>query len=395
MRLAPQTSIFARMTALARACNAINLAQGLMELSPDPALLQELSHQAVGPVHQYTLPAGLPALREVVSYLSQHYFGTPYDPETEVTITVGATEAIYTAIAALSEPGDPIVFLEPAYDSYLPAIQMANARPIPLRLREPTFSLPWEELDAAFRRGARLCLLNFPHNPTGRRLYPDDLLNFRQLAERHPQVIFIIDEAYELMVWEPDEPLPARPLSLRQDPLLRERSILIGSLGKLLGMTGWRLGYTLAPPPLTTPIRTVRQFISFCAPSPLQTTAAAYLQTHIDRATYFHPTLLQRRQLTKTLLAQYTAFPPLTCEGSYFFLLPIRDYTDERDAVLAERLTQAYGVATIPLSPFYHDGYDPGYLRLCFARPEEVLTEGIRRLGQAFPPKAPPNGHPL
>jgi len=388
MRLPVQTSVFARMTALAQAHHAINLAQGLMELPPDPALLQELAHQASLPIHQYTSPIGIPLLREVVAHLSQHYFGVSYDPATEVTITTGATEAIYAGIAALTIPGDGVVFLEPAYDSYLPAIQMAGARPVPLRLEEPTFTIPWEKLDKAFQQGARLCLLNFPHNPTGRCLHDEDLQAFRTLSERYPEVNFIIDEAYELMVWDAD-----RPVSFRQDPLLRERSVIIGSLGKLLGMTGWRLGYTLAPESLTTSIRTVRQFITFCAPSVLQATAAAYLSENIERATYFHPALLERRQLCQELLAEYTSFSGLSCEGSYFFILPIRQHTQEKDVVFAEYLTRTYGVATIPLSPFYHDGYDPGYLRLCFARPVEALREGIRRLGRAFPKAGRSNGH--
>ncbi len=388
MRLPAQTSVFARMTALAQAHNAINLAQGLMELPADPALLQELAHQASAPVHQYTLPIGMPILREVVACLSRHYYGVPYDPATEVTITTGATEAIYASIAALTHPGDAVFFLEPAYDSYLPSIRMAGARPVPLRLEEPTFAIPWEKLDKAFQQGARLCLLNFPHNPTGRCLHDEDLRAFRRLSERYPEVTFIVDEAYELMVWDSD-----RPLSFRRDPLLRERSVIIGSLGKLLGMTGWRLGYVLAPESLTTTIRTVRQFITFCAPSVLQATAAAYLSQNIERATYFHPALLERRQLCQEFLAEYTSFVGLTCEGSYFFLLPIRDHTQEKDTAFAEYLTQVYGVATVPLSPFYHDGHDPGYLRLCFARPVEVLREGIRRLGRAFPKEGRPSGH--
>ncbi len=383
------------MTALAREYQAINLAQGLMELPPDPLLIEALSRAAAAPVHQYTLPSGLPALREVVRQLCQHYFGIAYDPETEITVTVGATEALYTAITALTEPGDRVVFLEPAYDSYLPAIQMAGARPLPLRLRSPHFTIPWEALEAAFQAGARLCLLNFPHNPTGRRLHAQDIETFRTLSDRYPQVTFVVDEAYELMVWEPDKPVPAKPVSFRQDLLLRERSVIVGSLGKLLGMTGWRLGYTLAPAPLTTSIRTVRQFISFCAPSTLQDVAATYLQENLQRATYFHDVLLARRETARQLLSEYTIFSDLTCEGSYFFLLPTQSYTEEGDVALAERLTQVYGVALIPLSPFYHDGHDPGYLRLCFARAAEELTEGIRRLGRAFPPEALPNGHPL
>jgi methionine aminotransferase len=393
VRLSLEPSIFAQMTALAKVYQALNLAQGLMELPPDPYLLSLLQDIAQTSCHQYSLPAGLIELRQVVAALSEKYFGAPYDPETEVSISVGATEGIYAAILALTRPGDKVVLLEPAYDSYWPGIKLAGAEAVPLRLEPPSFNPPWQAIEEAFRKGARLCLLNFPHNPTGRRLYPEDLATFHALAQKYPQVLFVVDQAYELMVWEKEADRPAQPLSFRQNPLLRARSVMVGSLGKLLGMTGWRLGYTLAPPELTEAIRAVRQFISFCAPTYLQEVAATYLAEDLGRATYFHEALLERRRVFRELMAEVTAFNDLTCEGSYFFLLPIWAFTAEPDRVFAERLTREYGVATIPLSPFYHDGYDPGYVRLCFARPLEVLREGARRLGRAFPKAALPTAH--
>lgn len=384
MRFEAPLSIFAEMTALARAYNAINLAQGLMELPPDPTLLEETQRVFSEPEgHQYTLPMGLWELREVLARLSSHYYGVSYDPETEITISVGATEGIYAAVLALTKPGDKVVYLEPAYDSYLPAIELAEAKPVPLRLEEPNFTIPWERLEAAFAAGARLCLLNFPHNPTGRVLRTADLLALERLSEQYPHVRFVVDEAYELMTWHPTTPQPALPLSLRKSPLLRQHSVIVGSLGKLLGMTGWRLGYLLAPAALMTAIRSVRQFISFCAPSSLQRAAANYLGKDLSRARYFDTLLLERRAFFRRLLPE--AIPLLPCEGAYFYLLPYRPFFEEAsDVALAKRLTIEAGVALIPLSPFYHDGYDPGYLRICFARSAEVLRVGAERLALAL-----------
>ncbi len=372
------------MTALARQHGAVNLAQGLMELPPDPVLLREAQHVfSTSEGHQYSFPAGLLELRTVIAQLSHHYHGVSYDPEREITISVGATEGLLAAILALTQPGDRVVYLEPAYDSYLPAIRLAEAEPVPLRLQEPTFAMPWEALEQAFAKGASPCVLNFPHNPTGRTLHPEDLKALEALAQRYPEVIFVVDEAYELMTWHPTAPRPAAPLSIRKSPALRQRSVIIGSLGKLLGMTGWRLGYVLAPPALTSAIRSVRQFISFCAPSSLQWVAASYLENNLDRARYFDSLLLERRSLFRQLLPE--SVPLLPCEGSYFYLLPYRAFFGEvGDVFLAKKLVVEAGVALIPLSPFYHDGYDPGYLRVCFARPVEVLKAGAQRLTAAL-----------
>lgn len=389
MRIAGGESIFARMTALAQRHGALNLAQGLMWLPPDPTLL-EVAAEVFSDFtpHQYTLPAGSPSLREVLAHLSERFFGTPYDPAAEVTITAGATEAIFAAVQALTQPGDEAVFIEPAYDSYLPAFQIGGiqAHPVALTITPEGISLDWEAVAAAITSRTRLLLLNFPHNPTGRVLHPEDIVFLEGLLTQYPFLHIIVDEAYEYMYWlpDPEEEQATAPRSVRQSPFLRSRSVIIGSLGKVLGVTGWRLGYVLAPPALSHRIRTVHQFITFCAPSPLQEVAARYLGAHPDRVFYFHQALLARRRQLVSLLRAHTGLTVLPPEGGYFVLVRPPNSTLP-DTILAEELTRLAKVATIPLSPFYRDGTDPGWLRLCFARPVEMLMEAARQLSQVYP----------
>ncbi|MCS7188471.1 MAG: aminotransferase class I/II-fold pyridoxal phosphate-dependent enzyme [Bacteroidia bacterium] len=382
------TSIFARMTALAEQCGALNLAQGLMWLEPDPILLEYARENIINPsLQQYSAPAGLPALRRTVALLSEYYFSTSYDPESEITITTGATEGLFAAVVALTRPGNKVVFLEPAYDSYLPAIQMAGAFPVPfsLELHSQGVRIPWEAIVQSIDTHTDLLILNFPHNPTGRQLKAEDIEWIERISLLHPHLHFVMDEAYELMTWHTDpykaESVP--PLSIRQSSLLRSKAVIVGSLGKMVGATGWRIGYVLAAPSLTQKIRSVHQFVTYCAGMPLQEVIARYLGEAPERAKYFHQALLERRQLLIRLLVEHTSLEVLPPEGSYFVL--VRPPIKEKDELLAERLTREVGVATIPLSPFYHNGHDPGWLRLCFARPIEMIEEAVVRLKRVFP----------
>ncbi len=378
------------MTALAQRHQALNLAQGLMWMEPDPALLEWAARQMREPTaHQYTLPEGHLGLRTVVAQLGEHFFGVSYDPVREITITAGATEALFAAVSALTQPGQKVAFLEPAYDSYLPAIQLAGAVPVPISLsiRSEGVQLPWEALEAQIAaEGVSFLLLNFPHNPTGYALQPGDLERLEELVDRHPQLYLIVDEAYELMTWHPDpaQEVAIAPVSVRKSPILRRRSVIVGSLGKMVGATGWRLGYMAAPAELTEALRAVHQYVVFCAAAPLQAVVANYLGESLERATYFHAGLLRRRRLLVEALRKETGLTVLPPTGSYFVL--VHAGGRESDEALAERLTREVGVATIPLSPFYANRQDSGWLRLCLARPEEMLEEAVRRLAQAFPP---------
>ncbi|MDW8236122.1 MAG: aminotransferase class I/II-fold pyridoxal phosphate-dependent enzyme [Bacteroidia bacterium] len=393
MRVAVEESIFARMTALAQRYGAINLAQGLMWLDPDPLLLEISAQVMQNPqLHQYTSPAGELILRQAIAQISQHFFGVAYDPEQEITIVAGATEGIFTAILALTQPGQRAVFLEPAYDSYLANLHMANLQPHPvaMSIREEGVFMPWEEIEDTLSPPTSLLLLNFPHNPTGRVLSPRDINLLENLLERFPNVYVVVDEAYELMTWAKEwnreEWIP--PTSVRQSPFLRERSVIVGSLGKMVGATGWRLGYLLAPASITQKLRAVHQFITFCAPTPLQHIVARYLFDKPERTLYFHSTLLSRRQTIIQALHNRTSLQYLVPEGSYFVLVrpPMYDHTPE--VALAERWAQHIGVSVIPLSPFYSDKRSHGWFRLCFARAESMLEEAVSRLALHFPKSA-------
>lgn len=393
MRIPQTESIFARMTSLANQEGALNLAQGLMWLPPDPALLEEAARAFSDPtLHQYSLPAGILDLREVIAGLSERFFGATYDPASEVTITAGATEALFAAVQALTQPGDEAVFIEPAYDSYLPAFQIGSVRPyaVKLQITSTGIHLPWEEVEKRLSPKTRLLLLNFPHNPTGRTLHEEDLKALEHIVELYPQLTLIVDEAYEYMQWHPNsdvtESLP--PLSVRQSPLLRERSIIVGSLGKIVGATGWRLGYVLAPAPLSKALRAVHQFITFCAATPLQFTLARYLGASPDKVLYFHAALLERRKIFIRHLRTFTHLEVLPPEGGYFVLVRPPS-TNLPDTTLAEELTRKAKVASIPLSPFYGDGINTGWLRLCFARPTEMLIQAAQQLGRVYPAGLP------
>ncbi|MCS6895609.1 MAG: aminotransferase class I/II-fold pyridoxal phosphate-dependent enzyme [Bacteroidia bacterium] len=381
------------MTALSEKHGAYNLAQGLMWLPPDPHLLEEARSAFTDhTLHQYSSPAGVPALRTAIAMLSEKFFETPYDPDREITITAGATEAIFSAIQALTLPGDEALFIEPAYDSYLPAFQSGNvqARAVPMEISEKGARLDWEAVAASLSEKTRILLLNFPHNPTGRALHLEDVHILETLVARYPRLYLVVDEAYEYMYWHPDpsQATPLPPLSVRQSPILREKSVIIGSLGKILGTTGWRLGYIAAPAELTARIRAVHQFITFCAPTPLQIAAAKYLHSNPNRVFFFHDTLLARRKLFVELLRTYTSLKILPPEGGYFVLIrPTENQLP--DIQLAEHLTREAKVASIPLSPFYGDGTDPGWLRLCFARSVDMLKNAAQRLGEVYPADQP------
>ncbi|MCX8112314.1 MAG: aminotransferase class I/II-fold pyridoxal phosphate-dependent enzyme [Bacteroidia bacterium] len=377
------------MTALASQYEALNLAQGLMWLQTSPVLLEEGIRAMSDPsLHQYTHPAGFYPLRETLAHLSERFFGVSYDPVSEISITVGATQALFSVVQALTKPGDEAIFIEPAYDSYLPALQIGTlkAYAVSLDIRPSGVFLHWEKVERYLSPRTRLLLLNFPHNPTGRVLRPSDVKVLEEIAQRFPELVIVVDEAYEYMYWHPDpereEALP--PRSLRQSPLLREKTVIVGSLGKVVGATGWRLGYVAAPAPLTTRIRAVHQFITFCASTPLQVAVARYLSADPHRVFYFHAALLERRKAFVSLLRSHTSLEVLPPEGGYFVLVRSNNQ-DLPDRLLAEHLTRTAKVAAIPLSPFYKDGTDSGWLRLCFARPMDMLREAAQRLGQVYP----------
>jgi methionine aminotransferase len=366
------TSIFSVMSALAQQHGAVNLGQGFPDYAIDTALIDLVAAAMRAGHNQYPLSAGVMALREAIAAKVLRLYGRGYDPEREVTVTTGATQAIFTTIGALAHPGDEVILFEPAYDSYIPAVRLAGAVPVPVALAVPGYRIDWAALRRALTPRTRLILVNTPNNPGTSVLAAEDCREFAALT-RGTDIVIVSDEVYEHMVYD-----GARHESLARMPELAARSVVIGSFGKTFHATGWKVGYALAPPEITAEIRRVHQFTVFTVSSPMQHALAEFLR---EPARYEAlPEFFTRK---RDLLAAALAATPLTllpCQGSYFQLARYDRISDEPAAEFAQRLVREYGVATIPLSAFYHDGTDHRVIRFCFAKRDETLHAAAERL---------------
>jgi methionine aminotransferase len=366
------TTIFSVMSALAQRHGAINLGQGFPDYPIDPALIELVGEAMRAGHNQYPLMPGVMALREAIAGKAQRLYGRAYDPEHEVTVTTGATQAIFTSIQALAQPGDEVIVFEPAYDSYLPAVELAGATPVRLPLTFPGFAIDWARVRAAITPRTRLIVVNTPNNPGTSVLAAADVQALREVTRGTP-IAIVADVAYEHMVYD-----GARHESLARDAELASRSVVIGSFGKTFHATGWKVGYALAPRALTAEIRRVHQFTVFTVNAPVQHALAAFLaqpSRYESLPAFFEP----RRNLLRDALAG-TPLRPLPCAGSYFLLASYAAISDEPDATFARRLITDYGVAAIPLSAFYRDATDHRVVRFCFAKREETLLAAAGRL---------------
>ena len=362
------------MSALATEHDAVNLGQGFPDYPIDPALIELVAAAMRAGHNQYPLSAGLMALREAIAAKVLRLYGRAYDPEREVTVTTGATQAIYTSIQALAHPGDEAILFEPAYDSYIPSIRMAGATPVPLPLTSPDYRIDFAALRAAITPRTRVILLNTPNNPGTSVLSAADREALAALVRDTP-IVVVSDEVYEHMVYD------RQPhASLAGHAELSERSVVIGSFGKTFHATGWKVGYALAPPEITAEIRRVHQFTVFTVNSAAQHGLAAFLA---DPSRYEGlPAFFEaKRERLRALLAA-TPLTLLPCAGSYFQLATYERISDEPAAAFAQRLVREIGVATIPLSAFYHDGTDHRVIRFCFAKREETLEKAGARLAR-------------
>lgn len=368
-------SIFAHMTALANRHSAINLAQGFPDFAPPEPLFSYLDEGVRRGFNQYAAMPGLPQLRAAIARRLEYRYGCAADPETGITVTAGATQAIYTAISAFVRPGDKVLIFEPAYDSYGPAVRINGGQALYLRLQLPDFSIPWDSLEKLLStETVRMVLVNNPHNPAGSILSGDDLLRMGELTRQHNSLL-LWDEVYDLLVFDGN-----RHRSALEFPALRERSIVVFSIGKTLHNTGWKVGYTVAPEAMSQEIRKVHQFMVFSVNTPAQYAVARFLESHpefTDDLAQFYQT---RRDLFLQCMRGHPDFEFLPCHGSYFALARFQSAGRTGDLAYAEHLVASRGVAAIPVSAFYHDAYDPGLLRFCFAKKEETLREAARLL---------------
>jgi methionine aminotransferase len=368
------TTIFTVMSTLAAEHGAINLSQGFPDFPIDPALSDHVATAMRDGFNQYAPMPGLLRLREAIAADFRQRYGLSIDPASEITVTPGATYGIFTAFAALLSAGDEAIVLEPAYDSYIPNIEMCGARAVPVALQAPAFRPDWDAIRAAVSSRTKAIIINTPHNPTGTMWAPDDWDALADLVAA-TGIHVLSDEVYEQLVYD-----GRRHQSVLQHPALREKAFALFSFGKVFHNTGWKMGYAIAPPALTTALRRLHQFLAFSVNTPMQAGIAAYLDAPRPEPV---ATMLQQKRDHFLRLLEGTPFNALEpAAGSYFQLASIRHLTGSSDREYAEWLTRKHGVATIPVSAFYSDGRDDGLLRFCFAKQEATLEAAAARLTQ-------------
>ncbi|MEM7370360.1 MAG: methionine aminotransferase [Bacteroidota bacterium] len=367
------TTIFTVMSALANKHNAINLSQGFPDFGCDPKLIQKVQRAMSDGHNQYAPMPGLLRLRSLLSNLQNEWYQAHYEAETEITISSGATESLMCAIQAMVHPGDEVIVIEPAYDSYIPAIQLSGGIPIRVPLTYPTYRVDWEKIRAAINPKTRVMLINTPHNPTGT-IWEDSDLEILAEIVRDTEIILISDEVYEHILFDGKQ-----HQSLSRHPELAKRSMVISSFGKTLHTTGWKVGYCMAPAELTKEFRKVHQFVTFSTSTPFQHAIADYLEEELEQLITLKDFYQQKRDLFLQLM-EGSRFQPLACQGTYFQLMTYADISDEEDAVFAQRLIREYGVAAIPVSAFYHHPPDHRVVRFCFAKKEETLVAAAEKL---------------
>jgi methionine aminotransferase len=368
------TTIFTVMSALAAQHGAVNLGQGFPDFDCDERIVEAVSRAMREGHNQYPPMAGVAALREAIARKIEAIHGRAYDPQTEITVTAGATQALLTTILATVHPGDEVVVIEPTYDSYVPSIELAGGKPVFVALDAPDYAIDFDKLARAITPRTRLILINTPHNPTGRVWHADDMRRLESLV-RDTNVLILSDEVYEHMVYD-----GAPHQSVARYPELARRSFVVSSFGKTFHVTGWKVGYVAAPAALMAEFRKVHQFNVFTVNTPMQVGLAEYLA---DPAPYVElPAFYQRkRDFFREGLAG-TRFKLLPCEGTYFQCVDYSAVSDLPEEAFSQWLTSEIGVAAIPVSAFYHEPHESGVVRFCFAKREATLATALERLAR-------------
>ncbi len=366
------TTIFTVMSRLAQACGAINLSQGFPDFNAEDFLFERVAHWMRAGHNQYAPMAGCLPLRAVVVAKVAALYGTAYDVDDEVTITAGATQALFTAVTALVRAGDEVIVFEPVYDAYGPAIELAGGRVIRMQLSAPDYRPDWAAVAAAIGPRTRMIMINSPHNPTATVWSADDLDQLAALT-RDTGIIVIADEVYEHIVFD-----GALHHSCAAHAELAARSVVVSSFGKTYHITGWKVGYVVAPRELMAEFRKVHQFNVFTVNTPVQLALADYMadpDRHLRLAAFYQA----KRDHFRAALAG-SQFELLPARGTYFQLARYRAISTLPDTAFCEWLTRAVGVAAIPVSAFFADGRDEGVIRFCFAKNEATLDAACARL---------------
>lgn len=366
------TTIFTVMSKLAQEHNAVNLSQGFPDFDANPELIACVNKALQNGHNQYAPMQGILPLRELIAEKMEYIYGATYHPETDITITAGGTQAIFTAIAAVINPGDEVIIFEPAYDCYSPTIKLLGGLVKPFELQAPNYEIDWEMVKKLFTANTKMIILNSPHNPTGSILSKTDIDALIKITN-NTDILIVSDEVYEHIIFDGE-----KHHSVALYPELRERSFVVASFGKLLHTTGWKIGYCLAPEKLMKEFRKIHQFNVFSVNTPMQYGIYEYLKTttiYQDLPLFFQ----QKRDFFRSLLSE-TKFKLLPCKGSYFQCVNYSEISEETDIAMAKKLLTTFGVASIPLSAFYTKGKDDKILRFCFAKKESTLVQAVEML---------------
>lgn len=365
------TTIFTIMSALAQEHKAINLSQGFPNFETSDELIDLVHHYMRKGMNQYAPMQGILPLRKAIAEKTAALYGAVVNPETEITITSGGTQAIFTAITALIHPGDEVIVIEPAYDCYVPAIELAGGIPVFVQLQPPDNHVDWSIVKSKLTARTRMIIINTPHNPSGAFLSAADMAALVQLTAG-TDILILSDEVYEHLIFDGNQ-----HQSVLRYPELAQRSLVIYSFGKTYHTTGWKMGYCIAPENLMVEFRRVHQFMVFAANTPVQYALADFMQ---NRNYLELPGFFQKKRDHFLSLLRGSAFRFTPAGGSYFQLLDYSAITQEKDTDFAIRLTKDYGVASIPTSVFYREPVDRKLLRFCFAKTDETLEQAAERL---------------
>lgn len=366
------TTIFTVMSKMAQDHDALNLSQGFPDFQPSDRLMNLVQKHMQNGANQYAPMPGHIKLRERISEKTEQLYGAYYHPENEITVTSGATEALFVAISTVTKAGDEVIIFEPAYDCYKPTIELNGGICVPIRMEAPDFTINWEIVEEKISDKTKAIIFNTPHNPSGSIWSENDLQNLAQLAEKN-NLWVISDEVYEHIIFDDEVHQSAMLIES-----LRARSFIISSFGKTYHNTGWKVGYCVAPEKLTASFRKIHQFVCFSTHTPSQLAFADILQFKNEYLDL--PKFYQRRRNKFLELIKDSKFEFLPSKGTYFQLLSYGHLDDRDDRHYAEYLSQEYKIASIPISVFYSDGYDPKMLRFCFAKSDDTLDKAAKIL---------------
>jgi methionine transaminase len=366
------TTIFSVMSALAQEHNALNLSQGFPDFPVSPELIDRIHYWMKQGANQYAPMPGLPVLRQQIAKKCSDAYNHHFDADQHITVTPGGTAALYAAIAAVIRQGEEVIVIEPAYDSYAPAIRLNGGIPIPIALRKSDFKVDWQKVEAAISDNTRMIIINTPHNPTGSILLREDLEQLASIV-RGKDIFILSDEVYEHIIFDGE---PHQSVLAHAE--LREKSMAVFSFGKTFHATGWKTGYVVAPAYLTKEIRKVHQFMVFSVNTPLQFALADYLQEPKNYQSL--PAFYQQKRDLFQQLVKPSRFQIVPCKGTYFQLLSYKQISDLPDTEMAEWLTKEHKLASIPISVFFSDKRQDSVLRFCFAKSDETLQKAAEIL---------------